>query len=467
MTWTSTRHPRRSAWWRRWFGAFTASSPSADLVAENVRLRRAVAELSMVNDVAREIAGSFDTEQVVDRVLHRARRAVRAEQAAIVLVAPEKDDPARTLARSITWHQAGSIWHLDQRLLGWMETHRRPLLSNRPRHDAETSFADVPETVRHLLCVPMLVGGELVGVLTAINRRHEDAPDADVADDGFGEDDARLLSIIAGQSAQVVEAARLYERERALVDVEEELRAACRIQRHLLPGAMPAIAGYEVAASLRTAGAVGGDVYDAVAVGDGRWAFVVLDVTGCGVPAALLASSLHASLRAQLAAGHGPAACLQRLDRHLRSVAEHGDFATCFLGILDPASHRLDYSVAGHEPGLLIARDGRSVQRLATGDPLLGVLPDPAFHDQDVDLAPGDTVVLYTDGVTDRFDTTGERFGAARLAAVLQADPARDATDTLAGVVVAVDAHGAGASHPDDEALLLIRRIHPEHEAKT
>jgi sigma-B regulation protein RsbU (phosphoserine phosphatase) len=455
MTRSSTRQPKRTAWWRRLIGRRESAPATPDLTAENARLRRAVAELSMVNDVAREIAGSFDSEQVIDRILHRARKAVQAEQAAVVLIDDERDGQLRTLVRSVTWHQADSIWHLDQRLLGWMATNRRPLLSNQPRQDPDAAFADVPPNVRHLLCVPLLVGGALIGVLTAINHRD---------DGGFGEDDARLLTIISSQSAQVLEAARLYEHERKLADVEEELRAARRIQRHLLPAVMPAIEGFEVAASLRSAGAVGGDVYDIVPLADGRWAFAVIDVSGNGVPAALLAANLHAALRSSLAGGHEPGVCLRHLDRHLREVAEHGDFATCFLGILDPAAARFTHSVAGHEPGLLVPGDGRPAARLATGDPLLGVLPDPAYHDDHVDLAAGDVLAICTDGLTDRFDGGGDRFGSERLIRLLR-DHGRDGADALvARIVAAIDEHGAGSSHQDDEALLVIRRTNPEPE---
>lgn len=437
---------QRRPWWRWWTRSARAAVGDGDLAAENARLRRAVAELSMVNDVAREIAGSLDSQQIVDTILHRARKAVGAEQAAIVLVDRDQDDQPRTLVRSVTWRGEATIWHLDQRLLGWMAAHHRPLLSNDPAQDPEVAFAAVPDHVRHLLCVPMQVGGDLVGVLTAVNKRDGN---------GFDEADARLLTIIASQSAQVVEAARLLERERTLAEVEQELQAARRIQRHLLPTVMPTIDGYDVAADLRTAGAVGGDVYDIVDLGAGRWAFAMLDVSGHGVPAALLAANVHASLRSRLANGLSPAACLAELDRHLRTVAEHGDFATCFLGVLEAGRAEFTYAVGGHEPGVWWRRAGGESRLLANGDPLLGVVPDPVYTEASINLAPGDRIILYTDGVTDRFDASGQRFGRERLSVL--AGTNGSAAEALAAILASVDRYGHG-DQDDDQALIIIQR---------
>jgi len=454
MTGAETLDDRNRPWWRRLFGrlADRGVAAPADLTTENARLRRAVAELSLINDTAREIAGSLDSSNVVERIIHRARKAVDAEQAAVVLVDADAGGEPRTLVRTVTLQGSDPIWHLDEQLLGWMSAHRQPLLSNQPQSDDRLDFARIPASVRQLLCVPLLVKGELTGVLSAVNRR---------GGGGFTDQDERLLGIIAAQSAQVVEAARLYEHERTLADVQQELRSARRIQQHLVPAKLPDIPGYDLAALFHAAGEVGGDCYDCLPGHAGTWAVCMFDVSGKGVPAALLAANLHAVCRTRITVGDLPADCLVHLNEHLLASSALGEFASCFLGILDPDAHRFVYSAAGHEPALLARRQAATaemVERLATGNLLLGVLPDHEYRDGQVDLEPGDVLIAYTDGITDVFDAAGERFGSARLAAVVHRECRATAEEIAGAILAAVQEHGGADRQPDDQALVILKR---------
>nr|MBC8367282.1 GAF domain-containing protein [bacterium] len=240
-----------------------------NLREENLRLQRAVEELSTLNDLARAIGSSYSTQEIIDEIILRSVKAVDAEQATITLLDRESPSEAKTLVRALGSSASLTQFHLDQVLLGWIMNHRTPLLSNDPKGDPRLGKMG-GQAINSLICVPLMAKSELVGALTAYNKRKGAE---------FSEADQRLLTIIAGQSAQVIENARLYEEEQALLEVQEELRFARKIQLGLLPKAAPEIPRYLVAGASHPAREVGGDYYDTIDMGGGRWALCLGDVS--------------------------------------------------------------------------------------------------------------------------------------------------------------------------------------------
>jgi sigma-B regulation protein RsbU (phosphoserine phosphatase) len=237
----------------------------------------------------------------------------------------------------------------------------------------------------------------------------------------------------------------------------EELRLASRIQRTLLPPPLvdPRL---DLAAEFLPAREIGGDYYDFVPLEGGRLALALGDVMGKGVPAALLAANLKVCLRAHVQAGAStPAETLVRVNRLFREVTARGLFATLILAVLDFDAQALDYVNAGHEPGLLLRRDGTQ-QELARGGAMLGLLQDPVYETGREALAPDDVLVLWSDGVTDRGAASGEMFGRERLRAAagrVHRDPARIALYTLLGEVQG----WSGGNPPEDDQTLIIARV--------
>jgi len=238
---------------------------------ENERLRRAVEELSIINDLAREIGASLNSQEIMRKVIHRSLRAVHAEQGDISLVERKQAKTMKTLVRSMVSSSAHEAFHLHQNLLGWMHLNKKPLLMNEPHLDPRFRGLSWDESIRSLLCVPLLSKSELIGILTVYNKKGEA---------GFAEEDLRLLAIIAGQSAQVVENARLFEEEQTLFRMKEELRLAKDIQLGLLPSDIPQVSGYDIAAISIPAQAVGGDYFDIISIDDSRLVTCLGDVSG-------------------------------------------------------------------------------------------------------------------------------------------------------------------------------------------
>ena len=177
------------------------------LERENRQLQRAVDELSILNELAAAIGGGHDLETIMQTVVQRSMRAVEAEQCAITLVNASETDTMKTLVRTMTNSAEQTVLRIDPSLLGWMLRSRSPILLNKPHSDKRFRHVRWDPSVRSVLCVPMMVKSKITGILAAYNK---------MTRSGFNKEDSRLLSIIAAQSAQVVENARLYE-ERARI----------------------------------------------------------------------------------------------------------------------------------------------------------------------------------------------------------------------------------------------------------
>jgi phosphoserine phosphatase RsbU/P len=233
-----------------------------------------------------------------------------------------------------------------------------------------------------------------------------------------------------------------------------ELEEARRIQRTLMPATLPHIDGFELAASWQPAGRVGGDCYDAIPLGPSCLAITIADVVGKGVPAALLMAGLQTAVRAFASDVLPPDELCARLNRILGSQISEGRFISFFCCMLDPAIGVVSYTNAGHYPAVLVRCDG-SVERLPAGGPVLGAIPGAAFTRGVVELAPGDRLVLYTDGITEARRNDDEEYGEERLIAEVVANRACSAPALTSRVVDAVSAFTGGAFQ-DDATLVVL-----------
>jgi sigma-B regulation protein RsbU (phosphoserine phosphatase) len=426
-----------------------AGGDAGHLQEENRQLRRAVEELSILNDLARTIGASVDSQDIIRKIVDKSMRAVQAEQTVVTLVERRTEQGAKTLIRAMSSSSEHPKFHVSDGLLGWMHLYKKPLLSSNPA--GEDGFPGVKwdASVRSVLCVPLLAKAELIGVITSYNKK--------VGDGGFTEEDQRLLAIIAGQSAQIIENARLYEEEKALASMKEQVRLAAQIQQDLLPKAPPAIPGYDLAACSISALMVGGDYFDFIPRADGRVAICLGDVSGKGLPASLLMANLQATLRGQSAHDVSVAETIARSNALLHRSTDPEKFATLFMGVLDPRTGALSYCNAGHEQPVLFRRDGR-VERLAVGGLALGVLEAFPYEEDACTMSPGDVLVIYSDGIPDATDELGGFFGEGRLLACVRRHAGEPASAVMQRVVDAVCAHEGGAPRADDVTLVVVRR---------
>src|SRR5215469_8732024 len=258
------------------------------------------------------------------------------------------------------------------------------------------------------LVVPLVSQGELVGLLNLGPH---------LSEQDYSTDDRVLLNNLAIQAAPAVRVAQLVREQqaqaRARERIEQELRIARLIQQTLLPKELPELPGWRFATYYQPARAVGGDFYDFISFEDGRLGLVVGDVTDKGVPAALVMATTRSVLRTAAQGAVSPGEVLERANNLLCPDMPAKMFVTCLYAILDPGTGHLVYANAGHD--LPYKRGGEGVAELrATGMPL-GLMPGMRYEEKQTGLRPGDSLLLYSDGLVEAHDLEREMFGFPRL----------------------------------------------------
>ena len=418
------------------------------LLEENRQLLRAVNELSLLNDLARTIGGSRSTEDVMQTIIHQSLQAVAGEQGLITLIDRDDVSSFKTLVRTMSHTQHAAGFHLHDAIVGWMCLNNVPLLINDPGSDRRFSSVDWPADVRHIICAPLSVKSELIGVLTVCNKK---------AAHGFTADDQRILSIIATQSAQVVENSRLFEQERTLFEMQKEMSIAARIQLDLLPKTAPMFLGYDLAGTTVPAHSVGGDYFDFIRLDEHRLGICVADVTGKGMPAALLMANVQATLRGQVLIHSSPKDGVERSNTLLYHSTNTDRFVTLFYGMLDNDQHVLRFCNAGHDPPLLFTGESEPLE-LRTGGIVLGILPDFTYDEHVVDVPPESLLVAYSDGITEAKNSSDQEYGSERLTAFIAKHRHQPANELAGQILDDVRGFAGKAAQSDDMTLLIVRR---------
>jgi sigma-B regulation protein RsbU (phosphoserine phosphatase) len=261
-------------------------------------------------------------------------------------------------------------------------------------------------------------------------------------------DNVQLLATLKAEIEEGRNRRRRAEEER------RELSEALRIQRKLLPTAMPQVEGLEIATSWQPASGVGGDCFDAFAFGPAKLGLTIADVVGKGIPAALLMSNLQASVRAFATEAALPAELCDQVNRILCGRIAEGRFISFFYCTIDADSGSLAYCNAGHYPPVLVRASGE-VERLAAGGPVLGVFPDATFAAGEAAFERGDRLVLYTDGITEARDEADDEFGEDRLISIAVENRGCSAPALQARLAEAVAAF-SGGRFLDDATLIVM-----------
>jgi sigma-B regulation protein RsbU (phosphoserine phosphatase) len=415
---------------------------------ENEQLKRALEELSILNELARAISASLDSEDIIQKIVRRSVRAVDAEQSVITLVDRRSDDSMKTLVRAMRTSSAHERFHLNQNLLGWMHLHKRPLLTNDPRNDERFRGVRWEESIQSLICVPLMVKSELIGVLTVYNKKNSVH---------FTEADQRLLGIIAAQSAQVVENARLYEEEKAYALMQQQIRLARQIQIDLLPKSPPVIQGYDIAGMSIPAQEVGGDYFDFIVIDEEKLAVCLGDVSGKGLPASLLMANLQATLRGQTFFETSSGECTARSNKLLYESTDPEKFATLFYGVLNAQTHEFSFCNAGHENPMLFSGSDEAV-RLSTGGLVLGVSNDFPFEEETITFGNDALLVIFSDGISEASNPDDEQFGDERVLDLIRANRHEPSSVIINKIVDAVREHTGDAPQMDDITLIVVKR---------
>ncbi len=314
-----------------------------------------------------------------------------------------------------------------------------------PRFAARESI--IAQAVHSAMAVPLFDNEKVLGVLYA------DTSDFTVT---YGQEQLEILTLLGNMAAVKITNARLLETEQVRLRMAQELATATHIQQNLLLDAPATLPGWQCVARLETCHEVGGDLYDFHTRPDGRLLFLVGDVSGKGMGAALLMSSVLSSARVLYDVCTDPGDLARRLNAVMHRGTDAGHFVTMFFGELDLGTGRLRYVNAGHNAPLVV--NGGEVRELAADGVPIAVLDDFPYASASVDLAPGSLFALFTDGIPEA--QRGEDFfGEERLRAILEKSVGESSLETVADRLVSeVEGFLSGAHRTDDVTLLLLRR---------
>jgi sigma-B regulation protein RsbU (phosphoserine phosphatase) len=270
----------------------------------------------------------------------------------------------------------------------------------------------------------------------------------------FSKLDRQILDALAADAASILDNARLVVRERERQRMEEQINIARDIQQALLPRNFPDHPHLAVAGCNYPCLSVGGDYFDVFPLDNNRTAFLIADVSGKGLGAALLTTMLQGALSA-MTLGTDPARVFNHVNRFLCDHAEVGRYATMFFGILDDDGH-LEFINAGH-PSPFLIRHGTAEEPFSEGSYPVGLVPEAEYTTARLKLEPGDTLVLFSDGVTEAMDPDEQMFGVPRLREILTGQTECPLDQLQKCVLEAVENFARGASQADDLTMLIVR----------
>jgi putative methionine-R-sulfoxide reductase with GAF domain len=394
--------------------------------------RARLRDLQSITDTALSHLGDRDFLPVL---LDRARDILHADTAAVLLLdSPSGQLVAAAAAGLEEEVRQGVRIPVGRGFAGRVAATGRPVILDHVDHTTVLNPILTAKGISSLLGVPLIAGGRVIGVLHVGSLRPRK----------FTSDDASLLQLAADRAAVAVQSLR----------AADDRIAATALLRSLLPAALPAIPGVQIAARyVPGSGAVGGDWYDVFTLPSGELGVVIGDVAGSGLPAAVVMGRMRSALRAYALETTDPAEVLDRLDRKMQHF-EPGALATILYAVLDPALDRVHLSSAGHLPPVVaVPGDTGATVDLAPGL-MLGVDPRARRQVTTVKIAHGAVLCLYTDGLVERRDQPLDD-GLARLCGAVAAEEPERVCAAVMGALVGSAAAG------DDIALVTLRRLAP------
>ncbi len=398
------------------------------------------------------LASFMDRDEIVRLLMHRLPGILEVDRVALFLRSPL--DETLQLAGTRGFGEGEltlSAFQPSRSLVAWWRELGGPLPLDETANPHRLEH--LPDGEQSLFRsfgsgVVVLLPGErgIEGILAIGPKRSEDR---------YRAEDLELLATIGDQAGTALSGSRLHEEALEKRRMEEELAVARRIQKSLLPAHLPERPGLEIAAMTRPCRQVGGDFYDFLDFGADGLGLAVADVSGKGVPAALILSSLQATLRAEAGPGRSPVPVVHKINQRLCGDLQPGSFASLLFGHLDLVERTFRYVNAGHPAGIILRRGG-AMERLSEGGVLLGVESAAAYASGVAAFEPGDLLILYSDGVTDVLNAEEDEFGSERLERLLPTLANLPVAAILESIVAHVERFVGGAL-PDDLTLLVAR----------
>jgi sigma-B regulation protein RsbU (phosphoserine phosphatase) len=429
-----------------------ARSLSEDL-SEDSREHREVSKqsdlLALISKVGVALLASVTLNETLEQIVALTFEAVPADRCMIMM----RDDknPELKVAVARLRDRVGEIGEIriSRSVIDEVVANGKSVLTSDAQADPRFAGGTVMlQGVRSVLAVPLGVGANVFGIIYA---------DSPLADGRFTEDHLKVLTTLASVAAIRVENARLTEEQIERERLEREQQVASEIQQRFLPATAPIVNGYELQGISFPCYEIGGDYYDFIQRDDGKLVVALGDVSGKGTAAALLMSSLHAAIHAQADIHDSLVKTISAVNRYLVDSIPANRFVTLFYAELDPKNGALSFLNAGHNPPLIV-HTGGTMEQLAAGGLPLGIMPNADFREGRTKLYPGDVLVIYSDGVSEAVNPTGEEFGPTRLYEVVARNLEASAGGIRDRIESALTKFCQGTPAADDITLVIVKR---------
>ncbi len=413
-------------------------------------LKDRIEELTLLSETSGLLSSTLEPGQVLDNIVRTMAEIMRVKACSLRLLNEDGDE----LVIKATYGLSPDYLKKGPVLVEENPGDRAALAGDAVQVEDMRTDPNVryPEEARReglvsSLAVGLIAKGKPLGMLHIYTgQKHRFTPE-----------EVRLFRSVADQAALTVHNAQLVEEIARNRGQQRELALAEQVQRRLLPGGPPDIAGYDCYALTVPSQYVGGDFHDWIELPAGNWGVAVGDVAGKGVPGAILMAYVRGALRAQAEHVYELDHIMDRVNRYLAADTQATEFATLFYGVLDSTQRQLTYCSAGHEPAILV-RDG-AIRELATGGPLLGVMPEATYRYEVLALEPGDTLVVYSDGASDTHNEQLQRFGKKRLKEAIRRHAGLGAKQMVEQVRGEIRRFAGLSPRNDDMTLLVVKAL--------
>ena len=410
-------------------------------------------ELNLLHEISQKISERKELHILLNEIIESSKEVMKAEAASLLLYDEEKNN---LYFESVSGDKKVKLKRMTVKMgkgiAGWVAENKKSLLIEdcykddrfNPAFDIKTNFK-----TRSMICVPMLREGTLVGIMQVINKKNGLH---------FNRVDQNIYETLAAQCAIAIENTKLIDKQIQAEAVERELETARKIQRKLLPNVLPAYDDLDIAAFILPAKVVSGDYYNIHKLNDHQSLFVIADVSGKSISAALIVSIIDSCLDTQMKCSDtiDLQKTVEILNRVLIDSTTLDKFATCWFGLYDHKSKKLISINAGHNAPLLFRKNLNDPIKLIKGGIILGSMELP-FVSEEVELQRGDTLVIYTDGITEAWNKKEEEYEEERLVNSIRSAKNGSAKETLNIIIEDVTKHVDHAEQSDDLTCYVIK----------
>ena len=423
--------------------------PTTELLKEQFSSRNDL--LGLISKVGVALLSASSLDETLNQVASLVFEAVPAERCVIMLRDDKEDDGMKIMVARVRGNDEPlQEVRISRTVMDEVLKNGKSVLTADAQHDPKFASQTIAlQGIRSVLAVPLSVDE-----ITVFGLIYADSPTYEAT---FSEEHLNILTTLASVAAIRVENAKLLEERFQRERMEHELELATEIQQRFQPSAPPTVDGYEFQGISFSCYEIGGDYYDFIPRHDGRMLVALGDVSGKGTAAALLMSSLHAAIHAQVSAKSSLEETILSVNQYLADNTPANRFVTLFVAELEPSNGVLKYINAGHNPPLIGRADG-SVAQLSSGGFPLGIIPGAEFEVGETQLHPGEALVVYSDGVSEANNIRDEEFGMERLSEVVRKNLKSSAAGMRDKVESALSAFTQTAPANDDITLVIVKR---------